>query len=142
MIADVPQPVFYVQSPESLRGVVPIMPQVAAHPMYYPPFPDPQLHVKIMNQIEYYFRYFIAFFYFLDLLLACDILVLLGTKQLFNFKFCFCSNENLVKDTFLRQNMDEQGWVPIKLIAGFKKVSVLQNLYNYICPLMFTPLWF
>lgn len=89
---DVPQPVFYVQSPESLRGVVPIMPQVAAHPMYYPPFPDPQLHVKIMNQIEYYF-----------------------------------SNENLVKDTFLRQNMDEQGWVPIKLIAGFKKVLNLTD---------------
>lgn len=89
---DVPQPVFYVQSPESLRGVVPIMPQVAAHPMYYPPFPDPQLHVKIMNQIEYYF-----------------------------------SNENLVKDTFLRQNMDDQGWVPIKLIAGFKKVLNLTD---------------
>ncbi|KAL1825014.1 hypothetical protein ACET3Z_011792 [Daucus carota] len=89
---DVPQPVFYVQSPESLRGVVPIMPQVAAHPMYYPPIPDPQLHVKIMNQIEYYF-----------------------------------SNENLVKDTFLRRNMDEQGWVPIKLIAGFKKVMNLTD---------------
>ncbi|XVF62223.1 hypothetical protein PTKIN_Ptkin08bG0200100 [Pterospermum kingtungense] len=35
----------------------------------------------------------------------------------------YFSNENLIKDTYLRQNMDEQGWVPIKLIAGFKKVS-------------------
>ncbi|KAK2998020.1 hypothetical protein RJ639_025773 [Escallonia herrerae] len=35
------------------------------------------------------------------------------------------SNENLIKDIFLRQNMDDQGWVPIKLIAGFKKVSFL-----------------
>ncbi|XVF18068.1 hypothetical protein REPUB_Repub10bG0179800 [Reevesia pubescens] len=35
----------------------------------------------------------------------------------------YFSNENLIKDTFLRQNMDDQGWVPIKLIAGFKKVS-------------------
>ncbi|KAH0698941.1 hypothetical protein KY284_013156 [Solanum tuberosum] len=30
-------------------------------------------------------------------------------------------NENLIKDTFLRQNMDEHGWVPDTLIAGFKK---------------------
>nr|KAJ0214793.1 hypothetical protein LSAT_V11C400212970 [Lactuca sativa] len=34
----------------------------------------------------------------------------------------YFSNENLVKDTYLRQNMDEQGWVPVSLIAGFKKV--------------------
>lgn len=76
MIADVPQPVFYVQSPESLRGVVPIMPQVAAHPMYYPPIPDPQLHVKIMNQIEYYFRCFVIVFVYFILCLV----VLLGTQ--------------------------------------------------------------
>ncbi|GLT39286.1 hypothetical protein SLA2020_134840 [Shorea laevis] len=35
----------------------------------------------------------------------------------------YFSDENLIKDTFLRQNMDNNGgWVPIKLIAGFKKV--------------------
>ncbi|KAK8673310.1 hypothetical protein V6N13_111656 [Hibiscus sabdariffa] len=39
----------------------------------------------------------------------------------------YFSNENLIKDTYLRQNMDEQGWVPIKLIAGFKKVSLLTD---------------
>ncbi|XVF15963.1 hypothetical protein REPUB_Repub09cG0201100 [Reevesia pubescens] len=39
----------------------------------------------------------------------------------------YFSNENLIKDTFLRHNMDEQGWVPIKLIAGFKKVSLLTD---------------
>ncbi|CAN1226604.1 La-related protein 1C [Linum perenne] len=39
----------------------------------------------------------------------------------------YFSNENLIRDTFLRQNMDEQGWVPIKLIAGFKKVSLLTD---------------
>ncbi|KAJ4842428.1 hypothetical protein Tsubulata_027293 [Turnera subulata] len=39
----------------------------------------------------------------------------------------YFSNENLIKDTFLRQNMDDQGWVPIKLIAGFKKVSLLTD---------------
>ncbi|KAF5454599.1 hypothetical protein F2P56_024251 [Juglans regia] len=37
----------------------------------------------------------------------------------------YFSNENLVKDIYLRQNMDDQGWVPIKLIAGFKKVMLL-----------------
>ncbi|KAE8707146.1 putative Basic-leucine zipper transcription factor family protein [Hibiscus syriacus] len=39
----------------------------------------------------------------------------------------YFSNENLIKDTYLRQNMDEQGWVPIKLIAGFKKVALLTD---------------
>ncbi|XP_034683110.1 la-related protein 1C isoform X2 [Vitis riparia] len=37
----------------------------------------------------------------------------------------YFSNENLIKDIYLRQNMDEQGWVPVKLIAGFKKVKLL-----------------
>ncbi|XP_047166672.1 la-related protein 1C-like [Vigna umbellata] len=39
----------------------------------------------------------------------------------------YFSNENLIKDTFLRQNMDDQGWVPIKLIAGFNKVMYLTD---------------
>ncbi|XP_049393958.1 la-related protein 1C-like isoform X1 [Solanum stenotomum] len=39
----------------------------------------------------------------------------------------YFSNENLIKDTFLRQNMDEQGWVPVTLIAGFKKVMELTD---------------
>ncbi|KAI4331375.1 hypothetical protein MLD38_029566 [Melastoma candidum] len=39
----------------------------------------------------------------------------------------YFSNENLVKDTFLRRNMDEQGWVPISLIAQFNKVSQLTD---------------
>ncbi|XP_047317283.1 la-related protein 1C-like [Impatiens glandulifera] len=83
--------VFYVPapSPESLRGVH-IVPPISPHAMFF--IPDPQLHSKIVNQIDYYF-----------------------------------SNENLVKDTFLRLNMDDQGWVPIKLIAGFKKVLMLTD---------------
>ncbi|CAA2961009.1 Hypothetical predicted protein [Olea europaea subsp. europaea] len=39
----------------------------------------------------------------------------------------YFSNENLVKDTFLRQNMDVEGWVSIQLIAGFKKVMQLTD---------------
>ncbi|THG02800.1 hypothetical protein TEA_017030 [Camellia sinensis var. sinensis] len=34
----------------------------------------------------------------------------------------YFSNENLIKDIYLRQNMDEHGWVSIDLIAGFNKV--------------------
>jgi len=34
----------------------------------------------------------------------------------------FFSNDNLVKDIYLRRNMDDQGWVPINLISNFKKV--------------------
>ncbi|KAI8536950.1 hypothetical protein RHMOL_Rhmol10G0296700 [Rhododendron molle] len=39
----------------------------------------------------------------------------------------YFSNENLIRDTYLRRNMDEQGWVPINLIAGFAKVKLLTD---------------
>ncbi|KAL6588190.1 hypothetical protein OROMI_001168 [Orobanche minor] len=86
---EMPSPVFYVPGPhpDSLRP----MPMVSISSMFFP-MPDPYLHSKIVNQIDYYF-----------------------------------SNENLVKDTFLRQNMDGGGWVSIKLIAGFKKVMQLTD---------------
>lgn len=35
----------------------------------------------------------------------------------------YCSDDNLSRDDFLRSKMDEEGWVPISLIAGFPKVS-------------------
>ncbi|KAF8012688.1 hypothetical protein BT93_I0754 [Corymbia citriodora subsp. variegata] len=37
----------------------------------------------------------------------------------------YFSNENLVKDIYLRQQMDKQGWVSIAVIAEFKKVKEL-----------------
>ncbi|XP_024953411.1 la-related protein 1C isoform X2 [Citrus sinensis] len=85
-------PVYYVAAapPEALRGV-PFVAPIPPHAVFFPA-PDPQLHSRIVTQIDYYF-----------------------------------SNENLVKDTFLRQNMDDQGWVPIRLIAGFNKVSLLTD---------------
>ncbi|GFY87922.1 hypothetical protein Acr_05g0015610 [Actinidia rufa] len=83
---EVPPPVMYLPAPtpESFRGlpVVAQMPQT----MFFNVTNLP-LHVKVVNQIDYYF-----------------------------------SNDNLIKDTFLRRNMDDQGWVPITLIASFKKV--------------------
>ncbi|GAA0139622.1 RNA metabolism protein [Lithospermum erythrorhizon] len=51
---------------------------------------------------------------------------LLHTKIVNQIEYYF-STENLVGDTYLRKNMDEQGWVSIKLIAGFKKVSQLTD---------------
>ncbi|MCD7451987.1 hypothetical protein HAX54_014597 [Datura stramonium] len=39
----------------------------------------------------------------------------------------YFSKENLVKDKFLRQKMDEHGWVPVTLIAGFNKVRELTD---------------
>ncbi|XVF35925.1 hypothetical protein REPUB_Repub19eG0013800 [Reevesia pubescens] len=35
----------------------------------------------------------------------------------------YFSDGNLVKDEFLKSNMDDQGWVAISLIAGFPRVS-------------------
>ncbi|WOG97752.1 hypothetical protein DCAR_0417093 [Daucus carota subsp. sativus] len=37
----------------------------------------------------------------------------------------YFSDANLVKDDFLRSNMDDQGWVSITLIASFRRVSKL-----------------
>ncbi|KVI05220.1 la-related protein 1C-like [Cynara cardunculus var. scolymus] len=39
----------------------------------------------------------------------------------------YFSDANLVKDNFLRSQMDEEGWVPIALIAGFRRVQSLTN---------------
>ncbi|XP_077231227.1 la-related protein 1C-like [Tasmannia lanceolata] len=55
----------------------------------------------------------------------------LHTKLVKQIEYYF-SSENLCKDIFLRQNMDEQGWVPISLIAGFKKVKLLTNNIQFI----------
>lgn len=39
----------------------------------------------------------------------------------------YFSDDNLVKDIFLRQNMDRDGWVPINLIANFKKIREMTD---------------
>ncbi|XP_023754172.1 la-related protein 1C [Lactuca sativa] len=103
MYPDPTSPVIYVPyapPPESLRGMPFVTPLA---PSMYFAVPDPQLHAKIVTQIDYYF-----------------------------------SNENLVRDTYLRRNMDEQGWVPASLIAGFKKVSYLTDNIQLILDAMRT----
>ncbi|KAM0037393.1 putative la-type HTH domain, winged helix-like DNA-binding domain superfamily [Helianthus debilis subsp. tardiflorus] len=39
----------------------------------------------------------------------------------------YFSDANLVKDHYLRSNMDEEGWVPLTLIAGFHRVKSLTS---------------
>ncbi|KAL2333835.1 hypothetical protein Fmac_015048 [Flemingia macrophylla] len=52
----------------------------------------------------------------------------LHTKIVNQINYYF-SNENLVKDLYLRRQMDTQGWVPISLVADFKKVkSLTENI--------------
>lgn len=44
----------------------------------------------------------------------------------------YFSPENLCKDTFLRKNMDGEGWVQISVIAGFNKVKEITNNLQFI----------
>ncbi|KAL7608887.1 hypothetical protein Lser_V15G12259 [Lactuca serriola] len=48
----------------------------------------------------------------------------------------YFSDENLVKDLYLRQKMDEQGWVHVNLIASFKKVLCLTDNVKLILDVM------
>lgn len=50
----------------------------------------------------------------------------------------YFSDENLVRDIYLRQKMDEQGWVPVNVIASFKKVSILTDNVQLILDVMRT----
>ncbi|TVU48338.1 hypothetical protein EJB05_07972 [Eragrostis curvula] len=44
----------------------------------------------------------------------------------------YFSDDNLCKDIFLRQHMDDQGWVSLSLIAGFRQVKKLTNNIQFI----------
>lgn len=44
----------------------------------------------------------------------------------------YFSDDNLVKDVYLKSNMDEQGWVSISLIAGFPRVKSLTTNISLI----------
>ncbi|KAE9620963.1 hypothetical protein Lal_00019930 [Lupinus albus] len=49
------------------------------------------------------------------------------TSRIVNQIDYYFSDVNLAKDDFLKSNMDEQGWVPVALIAGFPRVRSLTN---------------
>ncbi|KAJ0252225.1 La-related protein 1C [Hirschfeldia incana] len=44
----------------------------------------------------------------------------------------YFSEENLIRDTYLRGHMDDQGFVPLHVIAGFKKVAELTDSIQQI----------
>ncbi|TKY57611.1 La-related protein 1C [Spatholobus suberectus] len=48
----------------------------------------------------------------------------------------YFSDANLVRDEFLRSKMDEQGWVPVTLIADFPRVSYLCLMRQYFLHLL------
>ncbi|XP_028774507.1 la-related protein 1B-like [Neltuma alba] len=93
-------------------GFGPNFPYYAALPPslapYMPPYgnvsaPDPELSVKIVRQVEYYFSF-----------------------------------DNLIKDMYLRRQMDEQGWVPVRLIANFRKIKELTDNIQIISEVLQT----
>lgn len=48
----------------------------------------------------------------------------------------YFSIENLCKDMYLRSNMDSQGWVPLRVIAGFNRIKSLTediNVIRWVC---------
>ncbi|XP_010446861.1 PREDICTED: la-related protein 1C isoform X2 [Camelina sativa] len=85
-------------SPEMASSYYPRMPFMTPlqHPVFYH-VQDPPLHIKLQNQIQYYF-----------------------------------SEENLITDLYLRGFMDEDGFVPLRVIAGFKKVAELTDSIQQI----------
>lgn len=44
----------------------------------------------------------------------------------------YFSDTNLSKDGFLKSKMDDEGWVPITLIAGFNRVKIMTNNVQFI----------
>ncbi|KAI3724505.1 hypothetical protein L2E82_36285 [Cichorium intybus] len=50
----------------------------------------------------------------------------LPVKILQQIEYYF-SEENLTKDDYLKSNMNEEGWVPLSLIAGFRRVQSLTS---------------
>ena len=48
----------------------------------------------------------------------------------------YFSIENLCKDVYLRSNMNSQGWVPLRVVAGFNRIKSLtedMNLIRHVC---------
>lgn len=97
-------------------GTPMVYPEVPAPPMYYVPGPLPDS--PAMPMLPSPQHGLPVFYHVLDPMLLSKIV---------NQIDYYFSSENLVKDMFLRKEMDEQGWVPVKLIAGFKKVKELTD---------------
>ncbi|KAL2457642.1 La-related protein 1C [Forsythia ovata] len=120
-----------VTSRPFIRGPVPSTPYIPPPPLAVRPFAPPMVYTEVPSPV------FIVPGPHPDSLRAMPMVPIspmffplpdphLSFKIVKQIDYYF-SSENLVKDTFLRQNMDEEGWVPIQLIAGFKKVMELTD---------------
>ncbi|KAL2504386.1 La-related protein 1C [Abeliophyllum distichum] len=120
-----------VTSRPFIRGPVPSSPYIPPPPLAVRPFAPPMVYTEVPSPV------FIVPGPHPDSLRAMPMVPIspmffplpdphLSIKIVKQIDYYF-SSENLVKDTFLRQNMDEEGWVPIQLIAGFKKVMELTD---------------
>ncbi|CAH9105824.1 unnamed protein product [Cuscuta europaea] len=87
-------------------------------PMYYVPGPGPQPDPLAMPMLPSPPPGVPVIYHFLDPILISKIV---------NQIDYYFSSENLIKDMYLRKEMDQQGWVPVKLIASFKKVAELTD---------------
>ncbi|KAK6796591.1 hypothetical protein RDI58_004292 [Solanum bulbocastanum] len=103
----------YIPGPMPVQPYQPPMVYSEVPPVFYfpGPFPDP-LRMPMLSPVPPVFVH------------VPDIQLQIRIVNQMDYYF---SNENLIKDTFLRQNMDEHGWVPVTLIAGFKKVMELTD---------------
>ncbi|KAK1305456.1 hypothetical protein QJS10_CPB11g02021 [Acorus calamus] len=119
---------FHMQNPRNIQRafvghmVPPLLPAVSApfmaHPIGPPPLP---YGLGIPGEMA---QYYIPrpFVYPGPMPMAhppVDPLLISLTAQI-DYYF---SDENLIKDVYLKQHMDGQGWVPISLIAGFNRVK-------------------
>uniref|UniRef100_A0A0D9W1M7 HTH La-type RNA-binding domain-containing protein n=1 Tax=Leersia perrieri TaxID=77586 RepID=A0A0D9W1M7_9ORYZ len=109
-------PMYYVgppPPPEALRGL-PFPPTMVGPPPYpyYQPMPDPDPEPEPEPEPDENPQDHRA-------------------KLLKQIEFYF-SKDNLCSDVYLRKNMDDQGWVDIALIAGFKKVKASTDDLQYI----------
>ncbi|KAK4348976.1 hypothetical protein RND71_031731 [Anisodus tanguticus] len=99
--------------PPPMRPFVAPMVYDMAPFFYVPPLsPEPYSGVAIINQVQ-------------QLPPHLPLVDPTLPSSLINQIEYYFSDANLVKDDFLRLKMDEEGWVPIKLIANFPRVKNL-----------------
>ncbi|XP_010531117.1 PREDICTED: la-related protein 1C-like isoform X2 [Tarenaya hassleriana] len=120
-------PGFVRRAPPPVQQPIPV-PFMAAQPIQ--PFGSPVAFPELVSPIYYPRMPFISapvpapVFYQVQ-----DIPLYTRIQNQIHFYF---SEENLIKDTYLRKFMDDQGFVQIQLIAGFRKVVGLTDNVQHI----------
>lgn len=54
-------------------------------------------------------------------------------NKLYPLLIFICSADNLSRDEHLRDQMNDEGWVPVRVIAGFRRVSGFLSSFKRIC---------